>query len=216
MTQMANEPSYVRSSRNYCEDVSAFSNVQRPQSQHMRVVGTHHFLIRGFCWLLITLIVFLTRTGYQSGASNSRKLRCSGVSNRCFDEIAKPSREAAACCSNGREPSGIRWTFQSSGSLPVRRFLEGDRMCGFNYADRRSRSEPAYVDPSLRRRRSCFLTPIACKLCQQRMVNPYSYGADDTRSKNRTSLETTQGVTVSLNLRKCAVSRWRSNASRSS
>ncbi len=35
-------------------------------------------------------------------------------------------------------------------------------MCGSDYTDRRSRSEPAYVDPSLRRRMSCFLTPNAC------------------------------------------------------
>ena len=35
-------------------------------------------------------------------------------------------------------------------------------MCDSNYTDHGSRSEPAYVDPSLRRRMSCFLTPIAC------------------------------------------------------
>ncbi len=54
------------------------------------------------------------------------------------------------------------WTVLTSGSKLVRCFFEGDRMCHSIYTDRRSRSEPAYVDPSLRRRMSCSVTLIAC------------------------------------------------------
>ncbi len=45
--------------------------------------------------------------------------------------------------------------------LDYDRYLEEGLMWCSVYTDRRSRSEPAYVDPSLRRRMSCFSTPIA-------------------------------------------------------
>ncbi len=47
------------------------------------------------------------------------------------------------------------------GSKPLGCHLDEDRKCGFVYTDRRSRSEPAHVDPSLRRRMSCWVTLLA-------------------------------------------------------